>query len=265
MYRKSNIKLAVSLYVFIFACVFSFSQDKNTRYLKGFCQVFKTKHHYDLFHALDMKYSFVVCDAKGTVTDKLIDDGTTTFTPKKGAGSRRVTGKTYRYDFYFAAIEQDNDKGIFVFDIVIRYKGKFFQAKTKKLVSFDGKKTEIFSFNMNDYIKDPKLLKKLDAYYAKRHKKHLERLEDPLGTPPRKITKANNLSNEASRKVYKKANRAPQLQKDSLEKYWRDEKKGLNIKDSTNIERIKRDLEPILFLSRKPITWEVKPKRKQMQ
>ena len=45
---------------------------------------------------------------------------------------------------------------------------------------------------------------------------------------------------------------------DPLEKYWRDEKKGLNIKDSTNVERIKRGLEPILFLSRKPIAWEVK-------
>ena len=262
MYRKSKIKLAVSLYVFIFACLFSFSQGKDTRYLKGFCQVFKTKHHYDVLHALDMKYSFVICDAKGTVINKIVKNGNTTFTPKKGAGSGSVTGKTYRYDFYFVAIEQDNNKGIFVFDIVIRYKGKIFQAKTKKLISFDGKKTEIFSFNMNDYIKDAELLKKLDAYYTKRHKKFIEFQNEPFKNKPFP-TPAHRLSNEERRKAYRKANRAPQLKKDSLEKYWRDEKKGLNVKDSTNIERIKRDLEPILFFSDKPITWEVNPKQKQ--
>ncbi len=269
MSKKSKLKIAVSLYIFIFACLYSYSQDKDTRYLKGFCQVSKTKYHYTAIWALNMKYRFVVCDGKRTVLDK-ISDSWTSFTPQGGSGgSGGLLKKTGDYDFNLVIIEQDDDKGIFVFDIMMRYKGKFYQAKLKKLVSFDGKKTEIVSFNMNDYVKDPKLLKKLDEYYTERDNRHRKRNKNPKPIDHKDIVKEINARARTvkakSKAELRKENRAPQFKKDSLEKYWSDEKKGLNIKDSTNVERIKLGLQPIRFLLRKPIAWKVNPKRKPKQ
>ena len=92
-------------------------------------------------------------------------------------------------------------------------------------------------------------MKKIDEYYAKRHKKFMIRINDPnqiyFDYRPKKFDKT----------VWQSA---PLFKKDSLEKYYEDEKKGLNIKDSTNVERIKLGMEPILSLSENPITWEVK-------
>jgi len=276
MSKKNKIKIAVSLYVLIFVCLYSYSKDKDTRYLKGFCQVFKTKN-YAIDSALDMKYNFLICDGKGTVLDK-IADSTTTFMPQKGAGGCwNVGNKRNGYDYSLVIIEQDDDRGIFVFDIVIRYNGKIYQAKIKKLVSFNAQKTEIFSINMNDYVKDSKLLNKLAQYYTKRYNRYMNP-PHPFDIPSAKCT---NLVSEvpidihsqdpvdirnraklfAKLRPVKKDNIAPQFKKDSLEKYWSDEKKGLNIKDSTNVERIKLGLQPILLLSRKPIAWEINPER----
>lgn len=276
MYKKSKLKIAVSLYILIFVCLYSYSQDKDTRYLKGFCQVFKTKN-YAIDSVLDMKYSFAVCDSKGIVLNK-IANSTTTFTPKKGAGGYwGARNKTNGNDFSLIIIEQDDNKGIFIFDIIMRYKKQIYQAKLKKLVPFNGKKTEIFSFNMNDYVKDPKLLKKLAQHFTKQYNRSMNP-PFPYDTPPRKCL--NIVSEElidihsndpvdirnraklfAKLRPVRKEKLAPLFKKDSLKKYWRDEAKGLNIKDSTNIERIKRGLKPILFLSLKPTAWEVIPER----
>lgn len=242
-------KTAALLYAFISVCLCSYSQNTDQHYLKGFCQVTKMKH-YAKIHVLDMKYRFAVCDSKGTVIDK-IENSTTSFTPNKGGGGNMgIVNRNSSHDFNLVIIEQNDDKGIFVFDIVIRYKGKIFQAKLKKLIPFNGSQTEFFSFNMNDYVKDPELLKKLDEYYAKRHKRFMISINDPNQIyfdyrPPKKFDKTEWQS-------------APLFKKGSLEKYYEDEKKGLNIKDSTNVERIKLGLEPILSLSESPITWEVK-------
>ena len=156
-------KTAALLYAFISVCLCSYSQNTDQHYLKGFCQVTKMKH-YAKIHGLDMKYRFAVCDSKGTVIDNIVNS-TTSFTPNRGAGgSTGVANKNIRYEFNLVIIEQNDDKGIFVFDIVIRYKGKIFQAKLKKLIPFNGSQTEFFSFNMNDYVKDPKLLKKIHSH-----------------------------------------------------------------------------------------------------
>ena len=267
MSKKSKLKIAVLLYVLIFAYVYSYSQDKDTQYLKGFCQVFKTKHHYTALWALNMKYSFAICDDKGTVLDK-IENSTTSLVPKTGSGSGICvsTGKTALYhEFNMVIIEQDDDKGIFIFDILMRYKEKIYQAKLKKLVPFDGKKTEIFSFNMNNYVKEPKLLKRLASYFTKQSNRCINSSKNSKPIAHRDIVngilaRASTVKAKSKAEL-RKQNRAPQFKKDSLAKYWSDEKKGLNIKDSTNVERIKLGLEPILFLSRKPITWEIDPKR----
>ena len=112
---------------------------------------------------------------------RILINSTTSFTQNRGAGgSTGVVNRNRSHDFNLVIIEQNDDKGIFVFDIVIRYKGKIFQAKLKKLIPFNGNQTEFFfSFNMNDYVKDPKLLKKLDEYYAKRHKRFMILINDP--------------------------------------------------------------------------------------
>ena len=261
MSKKSRIIIAVSLCVFIFGCVYPDSQDKDTRYLKGFCQVFKTKYNYTATWALNMKYFFVVCDSKGTVLDK-ISDSQTSFTPQGGAGGCwGVRNKKNGYDYSLVIIEQDDDRGIFIFDIMIRYKGKIYQAKLKKLIAFNGKKTEIFSFNMNDYVKDPKLSQKLDEYYTERNNRHRNRNKNLKSIDHKDIVKEINARARTvkakSKNELRKQNRAPQFKKGSLEKYWLDEEKGLNIKDSTNVERIKRGMKPVLFLLRKPIAWEV--------
>ena len=264
MFKKKDIAITASLCVFIFICFCSCSQNKNKQYIKGYCKVSKTKHHYTVFWALNMNYSFAVYNDKGTVLDKIADRNTS-LTPKGGAGSG-VSGqkKTGICDFNLVVIEQDDDKGIFIFDILMRYKGKIYQAKIKKLITFDGKKTEIFSFNINDYVKDPKLLKKLNEYYTKKIIEARNRIMNPpypLDTPPFKTIRKEPDAAKRRQNIIKKC-RAPQFKKGSLEKYFRDEKKGLNIKDSTNVERIKKGLEPVLSLSRKPITWEINPKRK---
>ena len=253
MYKKSKIKIAVSLYVFISVCLYSYSQ-KDTRCLKGFCQVSKTKHHYNVFWALNMKYSFAVYNNKGTVLDKIISS-TTSFTPKGGAGR-----SSNNFDYSLVIIEQDDDRGIFIFDIMIRYKGKIYQAKIKKLIAFNGKKTEIFSFNINDYVKDTELLKKLNAYYTQKITEMRNRIMNPpypLDTPPFKTVPKEPDAAKRKRDIIKKC-RAPQFKKGTLKNYFRDEAKGLNIKDSTNVERIKRGLKPIMSLYSKQIVWKDK-------
>ena len=279
MSGKSQIVITVSLCVLSLFVLFSCSQNKNVRYLKAFCQVLKTKHYIGNY-VLDMEYSFAVCNGKGTVLDKIADRNTS-FTPKGGA-VLGVSGqkKTGVLGFNLVIIAQDNDRGIFVFDIIMRYKGKIYQAKVKKLVPFDGKKTEILSLDINEYVKDRELLKKLARYFTEQRNyvmsppypldKEPVRCssmvsEEPIdihSQDPADIQNRIKLGRRLRRRDIKKECRAPQFKKYSLEKYFRDEEKGLNIKDSTNVERIKKGLEPVLYLSRKPITWEINPKRK---